>query len=61
MADDQLSGNTTPGALPGLLPLVEVAIHQALGQHVADAAASAVADRFDEPDLGSVADRAARR
>ena len=46
MADDQLSCNTTPGALPGLLPLVEaclVAIDL-------EAARILVAPGFSEPD-----------
>ena len=62
MDNDELNheaGEVPP--LPGLAPLVEQAIHQALKDQAAGAAAAVVADRLAEQDLDELAHRALER
>jgi hypothetical protein len=61
MDNDDLieAGESSP--LPGLAPLVEQAIQQALKDQAAGAAAAVVADRLAEQDLDELAHRALER
>jgi Domain of unknown function (DUF4913) len=61
MDSDELTGSYAATGLPGLTPLIDRAIQEALRRHLADAAAAAIDSRLGHDHLDHVAGRAVER